>query len=54
MIMGCVTKCLDPSPANEREEVKSELIDDYAGDTLPADDRRRFELYFTHFAVIHP
>jgi hypothetical protein len=28
------------------EEAESELIDEYVGDTLSADDRRRFELYF--------
>jgi hypothetical protein len=28
------------------EEVESELIDEYVGDTLSADDRRLFELYF--------
>jgi hypothetical protein len=37
--LNCVTKCLNPSPGNERDEVKSELIDDYIGDTLPAGDR---------------
>src|SRR5262245_10236295 len=28
------------------EETESELIDEYVGDTLSADDRRQFELYF--------
>jgi hypothetical protein len=28
------------------KEVESELIDEYVGDTLSAEDRRRFELYF--------
>jgi len=28
------------------KEVESELIDEYVGDTLSADDRRQFELYF--------
>src|SRR5215475_445410 len=28
------------------EEAESELIDEYVGDALLADDRRRFELYF--------
>jgi len=28
------------------KEAESELIDEYVGDTISADDRRRFELYF--------
>jgi hypothetical protein len=44
---GFEEQLLESEPLFEAlKEVESELIDEYVGDTLSADDRRRFELYF--------